>query len=707
VTTRTLTRLLGIVALLSMIVSCGLAVSFDDYGTIAPRHDGGPSADVSSEPARPTDARTEADTSIDHSAVVVVADAATPARYGVRGVATGLEGLFVTIGVVATEPLVVGEGPFTLPPTLLDGAHFVVTVLAQPAGRVCFVDHAAGVIDGADALGVEIKCEAAVAQLATLCIPGSPPLPCSVSTPMIPAFAPSIHDYSVVLPSSTFYFAVGGAVVQLGSTMTVTGPTLPGVANGYFYPSVGPNLVTVDVKAPDGFTHGIYRITVIVDPTHYVKASNGRAGSSFGAAVALDGDTLVVGAPGESSNAVGIGGVQSDTSQPDAGAVYVFTRSVGAAGMVWSQSAYIKASNTRAGARFGSAVALAGTTLIVASDAESSGASGIGGNAGDSSAPGAGAVYVFELAGGTWSQTAYLKASNASSGARFGTSIAFSGNTLAVGAPGEASAATGMNGDQANRSAPGAGAAYVFTRALGVWSQEAYVKASNTRSGAKFGASVALKGDRLAVGAPGDSSASTGINGNQSAGGPIGAGAAYGLARFGSSWSHELFAKEQGPAHANDAFGSSVAVTQSSVMVGWPAVDAVVTFVFIPGFGWDSNVTWPAPHAATGHPPPVLVPALDYGARYLMLIGSPFEASGGVVLVTGEQPAPTNLVKPGAGATQIHATNARAGALFGASVGFSGSTLAVGSPGESSSATTVDGNQADTSAPAAGAVYIY
>ena len=87
-----------------------------------------------------------------------------------------------------------------------------------------------------------------------------------------------------------------------------------------------------------------------------------------------------------------------------------------------------------------SAIALSGdgSTLAVASNFEDSGATGINGNEEDESASGAGAVYVFVRNGTTWSQQAYIKASNAAEGDRFGYSLALSddGSTLAVGAIG-------------------------------------------------------------------------------------------------------------------------------------------------------------------------------------------------------------------------------------------------------------------------------
>src|SRR5699024_5968785 len=103
---------------------------------------------------------------------------------------------------------------------------------------------------------------------------------------------------------------------------------------------------------------------------------------------------------------------------------------------------------------------------------------------------------------------------------QFGASVALSrdGNTLAVGAYGEDSKATGIDGDQGDDSASSAGAVYVFVRDEGgTWTQEAYIKASNPDAHDRFGTSVALSrdGNTLAVGAKGEASSATGIGGNQ------------------------------------------------------------------------------------------------------------------------------------------------------------------------------------------------
>ena len=127
-------------------------------------------------------------------------------------------------------------------------------------------------------------------------------------------------------------------------------------------------------------------------------------------------------------------------------------------------------------------------------------------------------------------QTAYIKASNAEAYDYFadgggnqghnGNSIAMSadGNTMAVGAPYESGGSKGLNGDQNDNSAYASGAVYIFFRQGASWTQQAYIKASNTDQSDHFGASVALShdGNTLAVAAPWESSATTGVDGNQS-----------------------------------------------------------------------------------------------------------------------------------------------------------------------------------------------
>lgn len=236
------------------------------------------------------------------------------------------------------------------------------------------------------------------------------------------------------------------------------------------------------------------------------------------------------------------------------------------------QVGYIKASNPGERAQFGDAVALSGdgTTMAVGARAESSAARGVNGNQSDTSAYNAGAVYVFARAGDRWVQQAYLKASNADVNDQFGHAVALSadGNTLAVSAYFEGSRATGVNGDQADNSMAHSGAVYVFTRTGAAWSQQAYLKASNTGEvddGDQFGFSVALSddGNTLAAGAITEDSADGRINGNQADNTAGNAGAVYVFVRAGNRWSQQAYVKSSGPggAHANELFGYSVALS--------------------------------------------------------------------------------------------------------------------------------------------------
>jgi FG-GAP repeat len=237
----------------------------------------------------------------------------------------------------------------------------------------------------------------------------------------------------------------------------------------------------------------------------------------------VSGDMVVVAAGGEDSAASGVDGNQADNSFFSVGAAYVFTRS----GSTWSQQAYLKASNPGSFDVFGSSVAVSGDTVVVGAGGENSAASGVNGNQADNSKGDAGAAYVFTRNGSTWSQQAYLKASNPDVFDRFGDSVAVSGDTVVVAASGEDSAVAGVNGNQADNTKSDAGAAYVFIRTGSTWSQQAYLKSSNPDSQDEFGSSVAVSGDTVVVAARFEDSNATGVNGNHANNSLGDAGAAY------------------------------------------------------------------------------------------------------------------------------------------------------------------------------------
>jgi hypothetical protein len=455
-------------------------------------------------------------------------------------------------------------------------------------------------------------------------------------------------------------------------------------------------------------------------------------------AMSADGNTVAVSTPHEDSGATGVNGNQRDESAWDSGAVYVFVRS----GNSWTQQAYIKASNTQSSDKFGFAIALSGDghTLAVGATLEDSNARGINGDQPDNSAPSAGAVYVFGRSGASWTQQAYIKASNADESDQFGWSIALNddGTTLAVGAQSEASAATGANGNQADNSAPDAGAAYVFVRHGSVWTQEAYIKASNAQGGDRFGFCVGLSGDgnTLAVCGYDEDGAARGVNGPVDEG-AAGSGAAYVFVRRGSAWTQEAYIKASNTIR-NSAFGSSLALSADGSTLAVTAADedslsrgidgdqtsavmdegsAGAVYVYARSDGaWRQQAYVKSFNIG---------PTDLFGIRMalsrdgsVLAAGAPGQAGGG----RGLNANPEDFSAPESGAvyvflrsagrwTQhayIKAPNAEAFDQFGSGVALSadGAALAVAANGDDSGS-GIDGNQGDNSLRDSGAVYVY
>ena len=325
------------------------------------------------------------------------------------------------------------------------------------------------------------------------------------------------------------------------------------------------------------------RYPLTIDPTAqqaYLKASNTDPGDRFGTSVAISGDTVVVGAREEDSN-----GNHGDDSAQSAGAAYVFVRG----GSDWSQQAYLKASNAQAGDEFGCKVAISGDTVVVGAIGEDSLATGVNGNQSDNSAEHAGAAHVFVRNGTTWSQQAYLKASNTDAGDYFGWPVSASGDTVVVGAGYEDSTATGVNGGQGNAHVHfNSGAAYVFVRSGTTWYHNAYLKASNTDGGDLFGHALAVSGDTVVVGARGEDSGATGVDGSQG-NDVVSTGAAYVFVRDGGSWTQQAYLKASNTDMA-DHFGCAVAASGDTVVVG--AVDERSNATGVDGDQSDNSVPY-------------------------------------------------------------------------------------------------------------------
>ncbi len=351
---------------------------------------------------------------------------------------------------------------------------------------------------------------------------------------------------------------------NFGSSVAISGDTIVIGAQLEDGGGTGVNPADNNLGFWSGAAYVFVRNGAVWSQQAYLKASNAESDDRFGWSVAVSGDTVVVGALYEDGSGTGVN-PPDDNGSSGAGAAYVFERS----GAVWSQQAFLKASNTDVGDYFGGEVAVSGDTIVVGAYSEDGSGTGVN-PASDNLAVDAGAAYVFVRSGAVWSQEAYLKASNTDGGDAFGTAVSVAADTVVVGSWFEAGGGIGVN-SASDELATAAGAAYVFVRSGAVWSQQAYLKASNTGSSDYFGYSVAVSGDIMVIGAKDENGSGTGVNplSDELA---IDAGAAYVFVRSGLAWSQQAYLKASNTG-SDDAFGSAVAISGGTVVIGAPYED--------------------------------------------------------------------------------------------------------------------------------------
>jgi hypothetical protein len=239
----------------------------------------------------------------------------------------------------------------------------------------------------------------------------------------------------------------GYAVAASGDTVAVGAPyeTFNGVA--------GPGAVYVYTRAS-----GAWSLEARLTALDFGQLDR------FGASLALEGDTLAIGAP-----------YDDEPGTWDRGSAYVFVRSQG----VWTQQAKLLARDGASNDSFGVSIALSGARVLVGAEA--------------ADVPGAlnrGAAYVFERLGSSWSQSAKLEPRDGAANDNFAASVALDGDTAVVGAPRHDGA--GSN----------AGAAYVYVENAGAWSLQSKLTDVGAIFADNFGTAVDLEGDRLVVGLP-------------------------------------------------------------------------------------------------------------------------------------------------------------------------------------------------------------
>jgi len=241
-----------------------------------------------------------------------------------------------------------------------------------------------------------------------------------------------------------------------------------------------------------------------------LTGDDATSASNFGRAVAVYGDTVVAGAIGD------------DAAAANAGAAYVFTRS----GTTWSQQAKLTANDAGDGDNLGNAVAISGGTAVIGSYRDTIGAD-----------YGQGSAYVFSRSGATWTQQKKFTRLTGEAWDQFGTSVAISGTTVLVGAPSENILT---------------GAAYVYVRTGTTWALQKRLVAPDGHNQDQFGCSVGLGGNTAVIGADQRTSR----------------GGAYVFMRNGTSWTRRTVLVRPDPGPYGDRFGCSVGISGGTVLVG-------------------------------------------------------------------------------------------------------------------------------------------
>jgi hypothetical protein len=298
-----------------------------------------------------------------------------------------------------------------------------------------------------------------------------------------------------------------------------------------------------ELVAPDAEAYSFFGYSVSVSGDTAVIGTNGRnvvyiyvnsggvwtlqgeikpaatLGYSFGTAVAVEGNTLVIGAPGYT--------LQSSLYQ---GAAYVFQRS----GNLWLLAHELAPVGGAPGDGFGGSVALSGNTVLVGASLQTFGSN-----------TSQGAAYLFVNANGGWSQQQQLVAPDGAPFDDFGDSVSVSGDTAVIGAWNKQ---FGSNIEE--------GAVYVFTRSGTVWGPPQELMPSNPAEANSFGISVSVSGNTAAIGAF-----------TEKVGSNLGQGAAYVFVNNGGIWTErqELLAAN---ATAFNQFGQAVAASGNTVVVG-------------------------------------------------------------------------------------------------------------------------------------------
>ena len=396
----------------------------------------------------------------------------------------------------------------------------------------------------------------------------------------------SVSGNTIVIGARGDDYNIGAAYVytNTGGTWTETKLTASDGAGGdYFggYVSIDGNTIVIGANGDDdngsssGSAYVFSNAGGTWTQTAKLTAYDGAGGDYFGGYVSIDGNTIVIGANGD------------DDRGSNSGSAYVFTNDSG----TWTQTAKLTAYDGAGSDYFGSSVSIDGNTIVIganrdddkgsdsgsayvytntggtwtetkltASDGAGNDSFGssvsidgnaivIGANRDSDNGIFSGSAYVFTNAGGTWTQTAKLTASDGASFDSFGSSVSIDGNTIVIGAI--------YDEDNGSRS----GSAYVFSNDSGTWTQTANLTASDGASFDSFGSSVSVDGNTIVIGAYRNDARGSG------------SGGAYVFVKPNTGWNDgtqdaKLSASDGVASVSKNIFGSSVSADGNTVVIG-------------------------------------------------------------------------------------------------------------------------------------------
>jgi hypothetical protein len=621
----------------------------------------------------------------------------------IGGTVSGLTGTLVLQNNAGDDETINANGAYTFNTSINFGSGYNVTIFTQPSGQTCIVGNGSGTVSG-NVTNVNVSCDETFSLGGTFTgIPNGSTVTLidneTGQTLIVPGVVSSTGNFTFTTEyelTDSFDVAVQSQTSTLACTLVNDTATFTGL-----------DISNLELNCATKLCNSV--------ESKYIKFCSPTAADAAGGAnmTAISNNFAVVSTHLEDANS---DTTPSNNALADSGGVFVYQRDD--ASGYWYAVDFLKASNLATTDWFGYSVALDGANkrIIVGARQEDSNSAA---NQANNALSAAGAAYIFERdTTGNWAQVAYLKHPSPDATDNCGTTVAIDGDYAVMGCPDEDS---NTDANPANDGASASGCAIVYQRSGGgVWSQFDFLKATNLSNTDQFGLDVAISGDYIIVGSPGEDSNNDVLPGNALS---SASGAAYIYHYDGvSNWAQEDFLKASN-LDASDAFGQTVDVTEEGYAIvgarqedsnsqAAPANNGAAASGAVYIYERDGGGNW-IQQAYLKHPSPT---ASDlFGIEVAIsgnyaIVGAQSEDSDGPYAVnelSSASGAAFVFERSGGGVWSqnqfLKPFNQTAGDLFGTSVDIHEDQLLVGSTSEDSLGTS----PFNEGASASGAGYIY